>query len=172
MRSQLLEKIEKLIMEESIYLNEQIYKFLELYLKNIDKKNNIIAQYITPFTNLEKIMNSLLDGKEIKISMDENLHNIFKIITKANDEIQVHHLSSGEKNLLLIFFHFLFEMKDNTLFMIDEPELSLHIDWQYSLINNFQKYSNNNQIIVVTHSPDIMQNHREYEINLDKCIVE
>jgi len=171
MRSQLLEKIEKLIMEESIYLNEQIYKFLELYLKNIDKKNEIIAQYITPFTNLEKIMNSLFEGKKITISMEENLNNIFKITTNAKDEIQVHHLSSGEKNLLLIFFHFLFEMKNNTLFMIDEPELSLHIDWQYSLIDNFQKYSNDNQIIVVTHSPDIMQNHREYEINLDKCII-
>jgi ABC-type lipoprotein export system ATPase subunit len=171
MRSQLLEKIERLITEESIYLNEQIYKFLELYLRNIEKKNEIISQYITPFTNLEKIINSLLQGKEIKLSMDENLHNIFKIITYGKDEIQVQHLSSGEKNLLLIFFHFLFEMKKNTLFMIDEPELSLHIDWQYSLIENFQEYSNDNQIFVVTHSPDIMQNHREYEINLDKCII-
>jgi predicted ATP-binding protein involved in virulence len=171
MRSQLLEKIEKLITEESVYLNEQIYKFLELYLKNIEKKNEIIAQYITPFTNLETIINSLFSGKDIKLSMEENLSNIFKIITEAKDEIQVEHLSSGEKNLLLIFFHFLFEMESNTLFMIDEPELSLHIDWQYSLIQNFQKYSDANQIIIVTHSPDIMQDHREYEINLKKCVI-
>jgi len=62
-------------------------------------------------------------------------------------------------------------MRENTLFMIDEPELSLHIDWQYSLIKTFEEYSNGNQIIVVTHSPDILQNHRKFEINLDKCIV-
>jgi len=171
MRSQLLEKIEKLITGKNIYSNEQIYKFLELYLKNIEEKNEIVSQYITPFTNLEKIINSLFSGKKIKLSMDENLNNIFKIITETKDEIQVEHLSSGEKNLLLIFFHFLFEMESNTLFMIDEPELSLHIDWQYSLIKNFQEFSNGNQIIVVTHSPDIMQNHREYEVNLDRCII-
>lgn len=167
-QSKILEKLESVITNDEIYLSDQIDSFLSLYLKNIKQKNKVISKYITPFSNLEKILNSLLDGKNIKISMNEEIRNIFKIFTEANDEIAVEHLSSGEKNLLLIFFHFLFEVKDNTLFMIDEPELSLHIDWQYSIIKFFQEYSDDNQIFVVTHSPDIMQSHREYEIDLDK----
>lgn len=171
-QSKILEKLESLITtKQGIYLSSQIDNFLSLYLKNIEQKNRVISRYVTPFTSLEKIINSLFDGKKIEISINEELKNIFKIITQANDEIEVQHLSSGEKNLMLIFFHFLFEVDEKTLFMIDEPELSLHIDWQYSLVKNFQEYSNGNQILVVTHSPDVMQNHRELEINLDKCII-
>lgn len=171
-QSKILEKIEELISNEDIYFkNNQINDFLSLYLDNIKQKNRVISKYVTPFTNLEKIINSLFDGKKIQISTNEELHNIFKIISKSDDEISIQHFSSGEKNLILIFFHFLFEVDEKTLFMIDEPELSLHIDWQYSIIKYFQEYSNNNQILVVTHSPDIMQDHREYQINLDKCII-
>lgn len=170
-QSKILEKLESLITKDEIYLSNEIDNFLSLYLKNIEQKNRVISRYVTPFANLEKIINDLFKGKQIEISINEELNNIFKIITQANDEINIQHLSSGEKNLILIFFHFLFEVDEKTLFMIDEPELSLHIDWQYSIIKYFQQYSNNNQILVVTHSPDIMQNHREYEINLDKCIV-
>ncbi len=170
-QSKILEKIEQLIMKEEIYLkSNQIDEFLSLYLENIKQKNRVISKYVTPFANLEKIINDLLVGKKLQISTNEEINNIFKIITVAEEEINIQHLSSGEKNLILIFFHFLFEVTDKTLFMIDEPELSLHIDWQYSIIQYFQKYSKN-QILVVTHSPDIMQNHREYQINLDKCII-
>ncbi|MCG3665173.1 ATP-binding protein [Aliarcobacter butzleri] len=171
-QSKILEKIEELISNEDInFKNNQINDFLSLYLDNIKQKNRVISKYVTPFTNLEKIINSLFDGKKIQISTNEELNNIFKIISKSDDEISIQHFSSGEKNLILIFFHFLFEVDEKTLFMIDEPELSLHIDWQYSIIKYFQEYSNNNQILVVTHSPDIMQDHREYQINLDKCII-
>lgn len=170
-QSKILEKLESLITKDAIHLSNEIDNFLSLYLKNIEQKNRVISRYVTPFANLEKIINALFEGKQIEISINEELNNIFKIITQSNDEITVQHLSSGEKNLILIFFHFLFEVDDKTLFMIDEPELSLHIDWQYSIIKYFQQYSNNNQILVVTHSPDIMQNHREFEVNLDKCII-
>ena len=60
-------------------------------------------------------------------------------------------------------------MQSDTLFMIDEPELSLHIDWQEHIVKYFTEYSNDNQILVVTHSPDIIQGYREFIINLDKC---
>ena len=62
-------------------------------------------------------------------------------------------------------------MQENTVFMIDEPELSLHIDWQKHIVKYLIEYSKNNQIFVVTHSPDIIQGYREYIINLDKCRV-
>ena len=142
-----------------------------MYKKNIESKASIINRFITPFVNLEYIINTLFDGKKIKVSIDSNLKDIFKMTSEAGDSLNIQHLSSGEKNLLLIFFHFLFEMKADTFFMIDEPELSLHIDWQEHIIKFFNQYSSGNQILVVTHSPDILQGHRNYEINLDKCRV-
>lgn len=169
-RSKILETIESHISNFSNESNE-INIFLNLYLVNINKKNSAIERFITPFIEFESIVNTLFSGKKLQISITNNVNNIFKIISEANENIGIQYLSSGEKNLLLIFYHYMFEMKDQTLFMIDEPELSLHIDWQAKIISFFEQHSRGNQVIVVTHSPDILQNHRNYEINLDKCRV-
>lgn len=166
----ILDKIESYLNNIASH-NKDIDTFLELYLDNINKKNALIARYVTPFLNFEKIINSLFQGKKVKIEIDTKVEDIFKITTDAVENIELEQLSSGEKNLMLIFYHFLFEMEKKTLFMIDEPELSLHIDWQEHMIDYFMEYSKDNQIIVVTHSPDILQGHRNTEINLNKCII-
>ncbi len=167
-RSKVLEQIEKNI-DNIDNVSSEIVKFIDLYLDNITKKNNFIMSYIAPFKTFEKIINELFKGKRVFIKLDASVKDIFSIISESNDRIDIKHLSSGEKNIILIFFHFLFQMQNNTLFMIDEPELSLHIDWQEHIVKYFTEYSNNNQILVVTHSPDIIQGYREYIINLDKC---
>lgn len=169
--SKVLEKLELSIIN-SDKVTGDITKFLSLYLSNIKSKRNFVESYLSPFSSFEKIINELFDGKRISIKTDSNLKDIFSIKTKSKDDIDIGQLSSGEKNLLLIFYHFLFELNQNTFFMIDEPELSLHIDWQYHIIRYFNEYSKNNQILVVTHSPDILQGHTEAEINLNKCIIE
>ena len=65
-------------------------------------------------------------------------------------------LSSGEKQLLVILLTAL--VQDNspgTLFM-DEPEISLHIEWQQRLISLIRSLNPNVQIILCTHSPAII----------------
>ena len=170
-QSKILETIEEHISSITEH-NSDINVFLDLYSKNIEAKNKVIKRYLTPFINFETIINNLFDGKEIQISIESRMEGIFQIKTEGGDKIEIKHLSSGEKNLILIFFHFLFEIDEKTFFMIDEPELSLHIDWQYHILKYFNEYSQNNQIFVVTHSPDILQNFKDCEINLNKCIIQ
>lgn len=167
-KSKILESIESHISNLDNE-SEEINIFLDLYLRNINEKNDAIEKFITPFINFENIVNSLFQGKELNISVTGNIRGIFKITSEAKEDIEIQYLSSGEKNLLLIFYHYMLEMGDKTIFMIDEPELSLHIDWQANIINYFDQHSRKNQVLVVTHSPDILQNHRKYEINLDLC---
>ena len=168
--NQVLRQIESYITEIK-EPSREINVFLNLYIDNIKNKEQQISKLITPFINFETIINKLYENKKIKVTLDAKLDDMFKVVNDENDDLQVEHLSSGEKNLLIIFYNFLFKVKDQTLFMIDEPELSLHIDWQYHIIDYLKKYSQGSQTIVVTHSPDILQNHREYEIDLDKCKV-
>lgn len=67
-------------------------------------------------------------------------------------------LSSGEKQMLVILLTVLVEdNKDYVLFM-DEPEVSLHIDWQKRLINLILELNPNVQIILATHSPAVIMN--------------
>ena len=64
-------------------------------------------------------------------------------------------LSSGEKQLLVIMLTVLLERNQEYILMMDEPEISMHISWQYKLIDWIQQLNPNVQIILTTHSPMI-----------------
>ena len=64
-------------------------------------------------------------------------------------------LSSGEKQLLIILLTVLLERNQEYILMMDEPEISLHISWQYKLIDWILQLNPNVQIILTTHSPMI-----------------
>jgi len=64
-------------------------------------------------------------------------------------------LSSGEKQILIILLTVLLQDKSKFLLIMDEPEISLHIDWQRKLITNIRQVNPNVQIILATHSPTV-----------------
>ena len=81
------------------------------------------------------------------------------VVLKQWDEIlDLRLLSSGEKQLLTILMTVLLEDGDNTLLLMDEPEVSLHIEWQQELIDTILLLNPNVQIILSTHSPAIIMN--------------
>jgi len=65
-------------------------------------------------------------------------------------------LSSGEKQLVRILIEVI--MIDESVIIIDEPELSMHIDWQRELVKAMQTVNPAAQIVMATHSPEIMEN--------------
>lgn len=64
-------------------------------------------------------------------------------------------LSSGEKQLLLLFLVVFLQRKQNSVLLLDEPEISLHLSWQRKLIDTLREINPNCQLIIVTHSPSI-----------------
>jgi energy-coupling factor transporter ATP-binding protein EcfA2 len=92
----------------------------------------------------------LLTGKTIDI--DDKNRVIFR---KGRQIIDMEKLSAGEKQILLLLFT-LFLMEDrSTVLLLDEPEISLHIEWQDRLIQLMHDLNPNCQIIMTTHSPNI-----------------
>lgn len=91
-----------------------------------------------------------------------------QIIGNQDDAVDISSLSSGEKQLLGFLAYAIFFK--NTVFFIDEPELSLHPDWQRKLIPTFRKVAakNKNQFFLVTHSPFIYAANSDYEFILDE----
>ena len=81
-------------------------------------------------------------------------------------------LSAGEKQMLSFICYNAFY--DNTIFFIDEPELSLHVDWQRQLYPILKSQNKNNQFIFATHSPFIYGKFpdKEIMINIDKGFLE
>ncbi|NDV57889.1 AAA family ATPase [Bacteroides sp. 519] len=103
-----------------------------------------------------KLIDKQFSTTNKKIEVDPHTN---KLIFKQNgNTIQLEDLSSGEKQFLLIMFKvFLMEEKPYILLM-DEPEISMHIEWQFELINTIRELNPNCQIILATHSPGIFGN--------------
>lgn len=78
--------------------------------------------------------------------------------TSVEDSIPVNKLSSGEQNELIMFYDLLFNCDSKDLVLIDEPEISLHLRWQQSLIDDLRNICANNKLslLIATHSPDII----------------
>ena len=99
-----------------------------------------------------EMINMLFTSTGKHIEIDDKNRVIFR---KGNITIEMERLSAGEKQILLLLFTlFLMEDKPNVL-LLDEPEISLHIEWQDRLITMMHELNPNCQIIMTTHSPNI-----------------
>lgn len=85
-----------------------------------------------------------------------NLHNELVITTQSGKSLNLNDLSSGEKQLLIVLGEALLQEKKNCIYFADEPEISLHVKWQESLVEHLRSINPNAQIIFATHSPDVV----------------
>ncbi len=169
----------KFIDQYSLFLE----KFSDSTLDEIRKEitNNYILykekefkQYFYNKTNhidlFLSILNNLFYDKKILIDYNHN----FKIVKNNKDIISLNELSSGEKNLFIIFFDCIFKIQNESLILIDEPEISLHVEWQIAFINNLFKIKNskikeltNLTYLIATHSPQIINDKWESTFDLN-----
>lgn len=80
-----------------------------------------------------------------------------RIKTNNMNSHDIEKLSSGEKHLLSFLTLFIIEGSKRDVLMIDEPEISLNLEWQSKLLNMLSKFAPDSQIIVATHSPAIAE---------------
>lgn len=118
----------------------------DLTMKEIT--NKVVNEINDIFNILE------LDVKLKGFSKDERTMPIFE--NSAGEEFDINDLSSGEKQLFLRTLSIKMLEPDNSIILIDEPELSLHPKWQQRIIEVYKNIGKNNQIIVATHSPHIL----------------
>lgn len=123
---------------------KQGIKLDEFQINEIYKTNNTFISIIN-----ESFKNT---KKSIDTSRSE-LH--FEV---EGEKLKSHQLSSGEKQLLIIMLTVLLEREKEYILLMDEPDISLHLDWQSKLIDNILKLNPNCQIIMTSHSPGILLN--------------
>jgi len=78
-----------------------------------------------------------------------------ELVVASEGPLPLAKLSSGEKQLLILFIEALLQRQRPYIFLADEPELSLHIAWQRNIITAIRSLNPNAQIVVATHSPEI-----------------
>jgi predicted ATP-dependent endonuclease of OLD family len=119
----------------------------------VEKINNLeekILYAMEKRTKLQSLVERLFTGGKRLVLGDTSVE-----MRGINDtKIGLQSLSSGEKHILRILFEVMGSGRSSLI--IDEPELSLHIDWQRELIKAIMELNPELQLIVATHSPEIM----------------
>jgi predicted ATPase len=147
-------------------LDFQIYNLQRKYLDyQVNIGNRIIsalqqgrtdaAQELSkPKTRFQDIVDDLFEETGKKIVRTENEIRFSQI----GETLVPYQLSSGEKQMLAILLTVLVEDQQPYVLFMDEPEVSLHIEWQKRLIDLVVEMNPNVQIILTTHSPAVIMN--------------
>jgi predicted ATP-dependent endonuclease of OLD family len=69
-------------------------------------------------------------------------------------------LSSGERHVLTLLFSATHMSNNEGMLLIDEPELSLHVNWQRVILEELMKQAGTRQIVACTHAPEVTADHR------------
>jgi predicted ATPase len=167
LHSDLLEKMaDKNVKTE---LDWQLYQLQRRYLDYQVNIGNRIIECLTSGNPEDAIKAKELSAPKIKFQdhMDELFGETCKKIIRSKNEIMFeqdgdvlcpYQLSSGEKQILVILLTVLVQDNDSGVLFMDEPEISLHVEWQEKLIRLIRELNPNVQIILTTHSPAVIMN--------------
>lgn len=162
----LLSKYDLSTMQEpvSFMFKDEYSKALKIYFDDFDVKYRVYEDFINKLDLYTDIINHRLTFKSIKISKEFGI----SIIDEKNKRLKLTQLSSGEKQEIVLFYDLIFRTQKNVLLLIDEPEISLHITWQKKFMDDLLRIikCKDFNVIVATHSPQIINNHWERQIDL------
>ena len=147
-------------------LDFQLYHLQRKYLDyQVNIGNRIIEALQQGHTDAAQQLSKM--KTRFQDMVDELFAETGKKIIRTENEIRFsqigetlvpYQLSSGEKQILAILLTVLVEDQQHYILFMDEPEVSLHIEWQKRLIELILELNPNVQIILTTHSPAVIMN--------------
>lgn len=147
--------------------NSESAKVLTVYLNDSEEKLRV---YDDLLGKIELFVNILNEKRFAFKSIVINGTQGFYFQLNNEQRLQLTDLSSGEQQEVVLLYELLFKTEPNTLILIDEPEISLHVMWQKAFIQDLQRIANMKHIsfLVATHSPQIINNQWELTRDLYK----
>ena len=156
------EKIMKsLIKYQELLRLESIIKIAD----DVETKKKKIRKPLSDFLNIvNDFIGTSLVKKEVKLDKIGTPY----LFVEPNKRISLDDLSSGEKQIVIFFAYLILHLKQNIegVFIVDEPEMSLHLYWQKIFVDKIQEANPNIQLIFATHAPEIIGVRRNNMVKL------
>lgn len=138
---------------------------LDLFAADLELKLDVLDPLARSIELLVDSVNGKFRNKRLRLSLPEGL------VVECEPQgrpIEVQALSSGEQHELVLLFDLIFRVQKNTLVLIDEPELSLHPEWQAQFVDDLVSIAQNSQfdVVLATHSPYIIGARNELCVEL------
>ena len=146
---------------------KRIQKTIALAEKNKKDKEKVMSKFQLFIDTMNSFISQTEEHKQFVIYADGK---IGFVTTFSEEPISVQHLSSGEKQLLIFFANLIFNVnqKHTGIFVVDEPELSLHLSWQKIFVDKTMSINPNMQLVFATHSPEFVGKNRDKMYKLEK----
>ncbi|MDJ0579988.1 AAA family ATPase [Crocosphaera sp.] len=165
---------DKLIEQLKSFESDPQYKtiasrVLSVYKDSLQQRLDEQTKAYSSIENYLESVNEFLEKKQLKIGSTNSPQNRARLGVKIGDEEALNNLkilSSGERQVAGLIYA-ASHMTDGRVVLIDEPEISLHIDWQRKLLPEMVKQLGEKQLIICTHSPVIASGYRDKMIELE-----
>lgn len=145
-------------------INGSNINVLSVYIKDVKQKLGVFDELSDRIDLLVKIINRRFLYKKLSISKAEG----FVFRTSEGKNLPPKSLSSGEQHELVLLYELLFKVGSNSLILIDEPELSLHVAWQQQFLEDLQQITKlvGFDVLIATHSPQIINDRWDLTVEL------
>ncbi len=136
---------------------------LSVYVKDTKQKLKVFEDLLPKIELFKEIIHARFLDKQLGIASSG-----FTVADKQGGPLPLNLLSSGEQHELVLFYELLFHVSSGSLILIDEPEISLHIAWQEEFLEDLARVAGISEFdaIVATHSPQIINTHRNLTVSL------
>ena len=126
---------------------------MTLYVADTAKKLKVLEDLASRTRLLLESLNGKFKNKQILVDRKEGL-----AVEVNGEPLPLDSLSSGEQHELILHYDLLFRVQPNTVVLLDEPELSLHIEWQSKFLADLMAIVElaGFDALVATHSPHIV----------------
>lgn len=160
----LLDKEEEIGFREFLNIDPGNISVLSVYIEDVKRKLSVFDELTNKIDLLIKIVNGRFLYKEMSIGKRDGF--VFK--TSDGRRVPIANLSSGEQHELVLFYELLFKVKRDSLILIDEPELSLHVVWQQQFLSDMEEITKLSgfDILIATHSPQIIHDRWDLTVQL------
>jgi predicted ATP-binding protein involved in virulence len=137
---------------------------LSVYIQDVEHKFSIFDELAAKIEFLTNIVNRRFLYKKLSISKDTGF--VFRMDNET--PLSPIDLSSGEQHELVLLYELLFKVKPNSLLLIDEPEISLHMGWQEEFLGDLQRAVELSgfDVLVATHAAGIIGDRWDLTVEL------
>lgn len=145
-------------------------RILDIYDRALEKRLIAQADAFEQLHTFERSANRFLSGKTLRAQRegDQTVRGqpLNPVELSGGRRAPLSVLSSGERHVLTLLFSATHMGAGDGLLLIDEPELSLHVNWQRTIIDELMKQAGDRQIVVATHAPEVTAEHRDSMVEL------
>ena len=139
-------------------------RVMALYVRDTEEKLGTLEDLASRTRTLLDNVNGKYRHKRIRLDREDGL----VADGEQGQRLPLDSLSSGEQHELVLHYDMLFRVRPNTVVLVDEPELSLHVEWQGMFLPELIEIVQlaGFDAIVATHSPFIVGERDDLMVGL------